>query len=237
MTLHISFLVNNWAFQIGDRLLSQKTGSHSNPFDKDSNKTIVFIPRNGIVSISYAGTAYIDDKPTDQWIAEILRGHELGKGQDSCHGLVNNWPDIGLAIQKLANILERIWPQLPKEQRDCNLEIAICGWQWPKNRKKPSPILWYLINYSKDIYKPFEIIRINLPRYLPQNKLAYGSVGALVKEEDWQKIIKAITNQYKSGNEQTAELAVVKVVSRTLCKWIGKLVTADTCLQSVLPAG
>lgn len=214
MTLHISFLFKNWAFQVGDRLLTQKKRQFLNPFDKDSNKTIVFIPRNGIVSISYAGTAYIGDKPTDQWIAEILRGHELGKGKDSCIGSVKNWPDIGLSIQKLSNILKGVWPKLPQQQRDGNLEIIICGWQWPKNRRKPSPIMWGLMNYSKDQYKPFEIIRRNLPRCFPPNLLVRNTVGALVKEEDRQRILDAIINECRNGTEKTAELAVVNEIKR-----------------------
>ena len=57
-------------------------------------------------------------------------------------------------------------------------------------------------------------MRLKMPRYLAPNLLFDGSVGVLVKKEDRQKIIEAISNEVRNGSEKTAELAVVNEVRR-----------------------
>lgn len=47
------------------------------PFDPEANKTIVYVARDAIVSIGYTGRAYLEGRPTDQWIAEQLIGEEV----------------------------------------------------------------------------------------------------------------------------------------------------------------
>lgn len=70
MTLIVSVRSYCGTLQMSDRLLSRG----GEPWDPESNKTIVLSLSNAIVSISYSGPAYIEGFPTDQWIVQRLTG-------------------------------------------------------------------------------------------------------------------------------------------------------------------
>ena len=69
MTLILSRVTHDFAVQVADRLLSYPGGS---PFDKRSNKTVIFRARDAIVVAAYTGDGFVDRLPTDQWIATVL---------------------------------------------------------------------------------------------------------------------------------------------------------------------
>ena len=78
MTLHISLVPGHFVLQVSDRLVSVRRGTRVEPFDQAANKTVIFFARDALVTIGYTGVAYLDGRPTDQWIAEKLSGERFG---------------------------------------------------------------------------------------------------------------------------------------------------------------
>ena len=68
MTQIVSAFLKGLAFQVSDRLVTQ---AHRE-FDPQYNKTVVFRASDGIVSIGFAGHAYLENLPTDTWIVKTL---------------------------------------------------------------------------------------------------------------------------------------------------------------------
>src|SRR5258708_26583621 len=101
MTLILSQASINYVLQVTDRLVTQHENvtQRYNPFDPLANKNIVYCSKNSVVAIAYTGIAYIDDIPTDKWIAQQLIGepHERGRRM----GPLRQHLDQGRAIDLL----------------------------------------------------------------------------------------------------------------------------------------
>jgi hypothetical protein len=143
VTLILSQLSHRFVIQVSDRLVSQPVrGSAPRRFDSKANKTIVYIAPDAAVSMSYAGLAYIDGIPTDQWIANVLRGEEYPDSEP--RWLIRNdplrkWRTIG---QVENTLLEQLRQRLPKNRV---FELLIAGWQWD-SRQLARPMLTRISN-------------------------------------------------------------------------------------------
>src|SRR5687768_3299290 len=79
VTLILDWLRRSYVYQVSDRLLSTPNG----PFDRTSNKTVVYVACDGYTSMTYTGAAFIGRTPTDEWIADFIRQERysaVGKG-------------------------------------------------------------------------------------------------------------------------------------------------------------
>ncbi|WP_050470483.1 hypothetical protein [Herbaspirillum chlorophenolicum] len=83
MTLIFTKTFANVALQTSDRLVTWKTKEKNIiPFDRRANKTIIFKAADGIAVIGFAGAAFINNVPTDEWLAEVLYGRRLPRDED-----------------------------------------------------------------------------------------------------------------------------------------------------------
>lgn len=105
MTLRVTFVSGDYVLQVSDRLVSVDRRAGVESYDREANKTVVYFARDAYVSIGYTGLAYLEDRPTDQWIAEKLIGEEVesrrgpsgGISQRITAGPVPPWFGIGTA--------------------------------------------------------------------------------------------------------------------------------------------
>jgi hypothetical protein len=58
--------------------LTSKRGDRYEPWDPVSNKSVVLLARDGLITMGYSGPAFISGATTDGWIAEVLTGTDLG---------------------------------------------------------------------------------------------------------------------------------------------------------------
>ena len=111
MTLILSFACHGIAVQVADRLVSQQRGHLISPLDQIANKLLIYRARDAIVSIGYAGQAFIGDIPTDEWLAQLISGEPNARGPDGMGGVrlgrtPNNW-DIGKAVRRIRDELSQ----------------------------------------------------------------------------------------------------------------------------------
>lgn len=111
MTLILSFASHGVAVQVSDRLVSQQRGRKLSPLDQLANKQLIYVARDAIVSIGFAGQAFIGGIPTDEWIAQLLSGKRDVRGPDDMGGVCfgrtpNNW-DIGKAVRSIRDELQK----------------------------------------------------------------------------------------------------------------------------------
>lgn len=132
MTLILTHSSAAGVLQVSDRLLNQ----NGQPFDALSNKSVLFLAKNGLIALGYTGRAYIDSTPTDRWIArKLARDDTL---QDDGFGalqtgfeLPQSWMQVREAILYLGHELMKAFTR-PKNLLGLKfLAIDIQGWQWP----------------------------------------------------------------------------------------------------------
>jgi hypothetical protein len=158
MTLILTQASLRYVLQVSDRLVTQE----KKEFDPRSNKTIIYLARDALVSIAYSGRAYLDGTPTDQWIAEMLAGEPLRRDNRGGiqFGPLRRRLDIGQSIELLRTELGSAFARLPRSTTPPTLQIIVAGWQW--GRKQARPIATHVVKL--DASPP--VFRIEpLPRY------------------------------------------------------------------------
>ena len=165
MTLHLTRISTQYTLQVSDRLVS---GGIQDPL---ANKNLIYWAQDALVTIAYTGLAYglsssNPDMPTDEWIAETLRGHPIPRGPDGIEPVafgiqkIPRWLDIGQSIQLLRDRLQQSLNRLPESHRDYPFELVMAGWQQMR-RQRFRP-------FSANIVKPrgnAPITVERLPRY------------------------------------------------------------------------
>jgi hypothetical protein len=133
MTLIISCVSWYGVHHVSDRMVS----SQGKPFDPVANKSVLYVAPDGIMAMSYTGTAYLAGVATDRWIAESLAREKLEEGFGS--GPAKSWPPIGLALTRLKHDLGLALndPKTDPSVKHWPFELQGAGWRWGKKHAKP----------------------------------------------------------------------------------------------------
>ncbi len=159
MTQIVSELSRGLVLQVEDRLLTAvKPGFVPEKFDPLANKNIIYEARDAIVSMGYTGRAYINNTPTDDWIASTLTGIDVSEKFSMRTGKLPNWWYIGEAISLLHERLKNTEIAVNKEY----FELDIVGWKWKKGRRPPvgrrQPVP-FGCSIRKECGNEFEVVR------------------------------------------------------------------------------
>lgn len=131
MTLIIAATYGHYAFHASDRLvtISASPKNQTVEWDIHSNKTVVAIGSDCWLVIGYTGLAYLDEKPTDQFIAEAISGYENLDGVGSAAW----FPAPGLhyreIMKRIGNAIHGAFPRLHPLARKHDIKLAISGLQ------------------------------------------------------------------------------------------------------------
>ena len=119
--------------QASDRLVSLSPDLR--PYDPNANKSLILGTVDGVALIGYTGLAYIDGRPTDQWIAETLTGLDLTADAVAV-GVWHQFHDqpLHLMINRLASALEvalRPYPGIAHQ-------VLVVGWTYKATGSRPT---------------------------------------------------------------------------------------------------
>lgn len=79
MTIILSLIHAQYALQISDRQLSEeKQPGQYEAWDRASNKSVILLGHDGLISMGYSGPAFISGATTDGWIAEVVAERTMG---------------------------------------------------------------------------------------------------------------------------------------------------------------
>lgn len=133
MTQILGVVTRSCSFHVSDRLLTQASQSGYRKFDTLSNKSIVFLASDALVTIGYSGQAFIDGQTTDEWIVAGLL--DIDRPSTSLawapRHLVPHWPSLGEAIERLRSRASKVLSGSILD-RDSPIAISIEGWRWKK---------------------------------------------------------------------------------------------------------
>ncbi len=166
MTLHITYVSSQYVLQVSDRLLTRRRPDGAVRFDPKANKTIVYVARDAFVSIGYTGRAYLDNRPTDQWIAEKLIGEEVGSRARVPGGGIPRriktgptgpWYDIGSAMRVLCEELIAT-RDLRLASRHDFPQLIVAGWQRWKRLWRPVEYVIAVVG-ERPVYRRFTVMQ------------------------------------------------------------------------------
>lgn len=150
VTLILSSISPKFALQVSDRLVVSKYLGKIKDHNRLANKTIVLRTFDAIVCIGFAGLAYLDGIPTDQWLVERILGDEgcLKDNFGIRFGFNSNVKNIGFIIEK---IKDEIFTTKVKHIDSAGLEISIVGWQITNKRWRTFKVEMIRINGKTSI--------------------------------------------------------------------------------------
>ena len=203
MTLILSLITEHSCVQVADRLVTTKNHSGVRPFDSKSNKTIVFHATDGIASLSYTGSAYVHDTPTDSWIAEKLNGTEHPFDVRSRPFFIRSgirrtrWDTMGMALQNLAAEFSKMDSIRQSRIQSLPVTVAVCGWLWYR-KKRPRPFLAEIVRTKPGSYV-VKWERRDYGYYLVQSTHPSG----YLRQADFGKLEKSFREHRANINEIT----------------------------------
>jgi hypothetical protein len=170
---------------IGDRLLTVGASS----WDPLANKSVVLLGLDGFAVLSYSGLAYIDSKPTDQWLAEEVSGREAGPALRVGSGPPMMFdpsfrPKVGPALARVRTAIDREFGPSGTKHRSKGMRVEATGFIVPRRRSPQRKARPFMHRYSHPGHYHSQLVVDELPRYwdwFRETKL--GSVGVVAAEE------------------------------------------------------
>ena len=136
MTLVLGGLVANTVFHASDRLttITPTPKNPDNAWDIHANKTVIVCGSDCWLVIGYTGLAYLDDKPTDAFMASVLAGG------DELNGMGMWFPGRPLHYREITSSIETAihdaYSRLPVGARDYRTIVSGVGVQSRKPRAR-----------------------------------------------------------------------------------------------------
>ena len=186
MTLVLGIYTRWHAMQVSDRLVSLRATTPL-PFDVLANKNVVYFGRRGIVSISYAGLAYIAGKTTDEWIAETLSGVDLSVEAALALGKAISHPfDVGQALEHLRRRATEAYARESYRARREITDFQVIGSQWDRHHQRLRPVICKITN-NRTQNVDFE--KLNTQRYWDIQKGWY-SIGSGTGQQEAREYLR-----------------------------------------------
>jgi hypothetical protein len=164
---------------VGDRLLTADGSS----WDPLGNKSVVLLGSDGWASFSYSGLAYVDSKPTDQWLADVLSERPAvppllpGRGPGIMFG-GNFVPRVGPSLARLRAGIERDFSRQPGNLRSLGMNVLVAGFIFRGSRRlnpRPRP---FMRRYRHSGLDTSQLEQSDVPRYWDWSRgIRVGSVG------------------------------------------------------------
>jgi len=139
MTLILTYITPDGLVQASDRLVSRA----SLPYDASSNKSVIFLGRDGLVTVAYTGLAFLENRPTDTWIAETLSGRITEyvvanrPALQLISGPIEGWPTITQALHRLSQRMQEVFSSMPASRRPELHSVVVAGWVNSRRRVRP----------------------------------------------------------------------------------------------------
>lgn len=175
VTLLINAVAKNHALHASDRLTTYTERRKVKEWDVRANKTIVVVGSDSWIVLAYTGIAYLDGKPTDQFIAEaITEITHLDKGALISRASLQRL-HLNEICRRVAENVQQAFNRLPLNAQKHKLFIIGSGLQFTKPRWRHL-VLGFEFNRSG-----FEV-GCEPNRYMPWNSNQVLPGGVVIPE-------------------------------------------------------
>lgn len=229
MTLILGQASHQFVLQVSDRLVTQD----GKPFDQISNKTILYVAPDAVISMAYTGLAYLDGIPTDQWLANIIHGRPLPPGPHATIptalslGRTAQWLHIGPTLELIRERLTIAFAssKLRRKASKPMFEILITGWQWGR-RKRARPMIAGIVKE-----RGLSVARIwRSPRHIGRRYSFAGTPETNLKSSDLESLETSLGKIRSADEAEDILVGTIRTVSRR-----SRLVGAD-CMSVLIPS-
>jgi hypothetical protein len=144
VTIILSLIHAQYALQVSDRQLSEeKQPGQYEAWDRASNKSVILLGHDGLISMGYSGPAFISGATTDGWIAEVVAERTMGANRER--------PDFGIQLGEgvpdravythLSSVTDRLNEARNAGRVNRSLTISYVGLRWNNLNKPVWPVI------------------------------------------------------------------------------------------------
>jgi hypothetical protein len=181
-----------------------------------ANKTLVLACRNATAILSFAGLAFVDGLPTDNWLARSILDADLPTNRPGRGGIPLMKSSsisftLGSVMEHLKESIRSDFTKERSEYRNLGLSLLLTGYTWKRSRRglvRPRPFQ-FKFRYADDASTGFikrEILPA--PRWIPPGMAAYDWIGGgLTDESDLCKLAEQFSSRIGATTEVEAVLA------------------------------
>jgi hypothetical protein len=135
MTLILTAINAACVVQASDRLTTKwRAQRFLGEHDPIANKTVIYLAYDGPMVISFSGTAYVGDEPTDDWIARQLAGGALSRMPDGRTAAFSPQRLPTRTFNDACWLLQQAIDAEAAFNASQGLELAIGGWRIRRHR-------------------------------------------------------------------------------------------------------
>ncbi|MGO4649982.1 hypothetical protein AB4305_34470 [Nocardia sp. 2YAB30] len=175
----LSAVTRGFVFHASDRLFTVEQRGQVKPWDPKANKTLVVVGDDCWLVLAYTGLAYLDKRPTDQFLAEAISGvPDLpGGGLRFTHrppGL--HYAEI---VRRIADAVPAAYERLSSDEKKVPLIVAGTGIQLtrPRNRE-----LTFKLGFSESGFDGGDAFTRRYPSIWSFSCIPAGDVNPAVHE-------------------------------------------------------
>jgi len=211
VTQIIAAIGPGFLLQASDRLVSMTPSLR--PYDVNANKSLVLGCADGVALLGYTGLAYIEGRPTDRWIAEILTGMELPDDlllSGACHA--HGAEHLHVMVSRLADALAVALRSQPGYAH----QILVNGWTYSDRGSIPTGYL-RVIKWAGGRLT----VESPGPRIKPHDR-EYHVVGVpRVTQGGVAELLDAITDWTGGGDIEVLEAAAASAIRSIVRPGVG----------------
>lgn len=148
MTLVITSLTKGYVFQASDRLVSIVRGKKVTAHEPVANKSVAVVTSTEMYLVGYTGVAYLQNRTTDQWLAETIAVGDFTSG--AFIGWAPTAPmHMHAVLERLIRGLHNAFLALPRDYRVPGHQVVLAGLQ-ARRRGRLRPFMWTIENSRRD---------------------------------------------------------------------------------------
>lgn len=134
MTLHISAVLGDTAYQVSDRLVTRQ----GDVWERTFNKNIVLRTADALVSMGFCQRAFIDSTPIDEWAAQVIWGSQIDDDTvlSEVH-LPGKRFGLSAALARLLSALNRNFSQRLIAPISARVHVVIVGFRFGRRGLRP----------------------------------------------------------------------------------------------------
>jgi hypothetical protein len=210
VTLILTLVSRRFVLQVSDRMIS----SGGKALYPGSNKNVIYLARDALVSFGYSGLARLGQTPSDDWIARQITGvSDWGPPPIPwmMQSRVPQWLDIGLAVQHVTRgLTEEFMKAVSPGVRSLPHEVIIAGWQWKWGGSRARPIAWTISRRSDGTF----VSESYFPRHHYGSHFFFASTPSSAMQAEQVRKAAAQLGAGAAADHRAAEALLVETIRR-----------------------
>ncbi|MGU3293873.1 hypothetical protein [Williamsia sp. M5A3_1d] len=219
-------MTRTYAFHASDRLITRThPKNQTEAWDIASNKTVIVVGSDCWLVIGYTGLAYLDNLPTDQFIAEAIAGSSGMVGMGGWHQTADKM-NYRAITERIEDAMGRAYQRLPAAAKPHTTVLLGAGLQFTSSSTGIRHVM-----FEAQVSTAGAIHHEIGERHQPLNRFGFHSVGSV--DVGVREHCRAAIKEYGADSPENIRASLIDAVQATGAK--SDVVGEDVMSVTLIP--